>query len=428
MDEITRLKKEMKIIMLVCATVSAGLTLFFAECSITNSTQTSRLATIESLVTNRSFTIDTTKEFWPSRDIAMMNGHYYSPKPPLLAVIGAAAYKAYTHVRPISFKNKTETIIFFSVMIGFLPHLLLLMYFYMFLEIWVDDPVARAWAFACISLGYLGTGYAATMNNHTPTAAFILAAFYHAYTIRSGRSGAFWHYLLVGFFSSLAGMIDIPSSVFMAALFVYLVTYNPVKTMLFFVPAALPCVVFTALVDKSISGTIMPLQSISKAFKFEGSYWKRPDGIDALDESKLLYAFNILFGHHGFFIMTPILLFGFNEAVKCFRRKDFYWREAALVLGPTLILIVFYIFYTKNYGGYNVGFRWLIPAMPPLILFTARWLNKTPPTRWMIVFVFMLLISGLNMIDALQYAWKEPSRWANLVYTIQPLSQPVYWH
>ena len=48
----------------------------------------------------------------------------------------------------------------------------------------------------------------------------------------------------------------------------------------------------------------------SCGYRFEGSYWNNPIGIDRADEPKLLYAFNLLVGHTGILSLTPVLLLG----------------------------------------------------------------------------------------------------------------------
>jgi MFS family permease len=413
--------------MLVCAVASAGLVFLFAEQHISNSTQTSRLATIEALVTQRTFSIDVTKESWQSRDIAMVNGHYYSPKSPLLSYFAANVYRHYARHTGATFVDKSATIYFFSLLIGFLPHVFLLIYLFLFLEIWIDDMSARTWAYSSVCFGYLGFGYATTINNVTPTAALLLAALYHAYRVRSGISQRGWHFFLSGVYASVAASFDPPSSIYVLALFLYLSTHKPFKSIFLFALGALPCLLFAAHLNHVISGSYMPLQSMRAAFHFKGSYWMQPVGIDALWEPKWLYAFNVLFGHHGVFAMTPILIFGVIYGFSSLLRRDAYWRETLLILGAACVQITFYIFYTKNYGGHNVGFRWLMPIMPPLLLLTARWLASNVSRGKRVVFFFALIVSTLNALDALDNAWKESSRWAQIVYRVVPLSNPVYF-
>src|SRR5690606_4348403 len=43
-------------------------------------------------------------------------------------------------------------------------------------------------------------------------------------------------------------------------------------------------------------------------YDYPGSYWLEPGGMDALDERKHIYLMHLLIGHHGFFLLTPILL------------------------------------------------------------------------------------------------------------------------
>ena len=59
--------------------------------SLWNANVRSRLATVQSLVERGTFRIDES-EFRDTIDKVQVNGHFYSDKPPLLAVMGAASY------------------------------------------------------------------------------------------------------------------------------------------------------------------------------------------------------------------------------------------------------------------------------------------------------------------------------------------------
>ena len=89
----------------------------------------------------------------------------------------------------------------------------------------------------------------------------------------------------------------------------------------------------------------MYLQFGKDAYRYPGSYWNNPTGYDLLNlspEPRLTYLFNITFGHHGFFSLTPIFLvsgYGLMTAMLSKRRSA----AAVITAISTLLMFVFYV-------------------------------------------------------------------------------------
>ena len=67
------------------------------HCAPTTWNDESRMATVQSLVESGSFVIDQT-DFARTGDKVFINGHFYSDKPPMPAVLGAAVYLPLYHL------------------------------------------------------------------------------------------------------------------------------------------------------------------------------------------------------------------------------------------------------------------------------------------------------------------------------------------
>jgi hypothetical protein len=99
--------------------------------------------------------------------------------------------------------------------------------------------------------------------------------------------------------------------------------------------------------------------------------------------------------------------------VKNLFRRATHRREAILVTTITLILIAFYTYWTRNYGGWSVGFRWLIPVMPPLVLFLGVWVDGITLRPWKLgILAALFSVSAFSTQDAVSGPFQF-SRWHN---------------
>src|SRR5207245_3477275 len=87
------------------------------------------------------------------------------------------------------------------------------------------------------------------------------------------------------------------------------------RTLAWFVAAALVPVVAFLLTNYVALGELSPAYEKFGGpwYEYEGSHWKVSPGtvktgIDFAHEPKTVYAFHLLFGHHGLFSLTPVFL------------------------------------------------------------------------------------------------------------------------
>jgi hypothetical protein len=259
--------------------------------------------------------------------------------------------------------------------------------------------IIGAMAAACFA--YLGVGYATHINNHSIGAALGVVGLYFAVRIRRGADARLFHYPVAGLCLGILPAIDLPSFAITGLVTLYLLAHDWRRTLVFFVPALLPGIVSHLLIAEAVSGSFKPFQINSELKDFPGNYFKSPGGIDALREPKHIYAFHVLLGHHGLFSMTPLLCFGLWELGRSLWRRV-RLAESLVVTGVVVSMLGFYIFRTRNYGGWCVGMRWLVPLMPLLLLYFGHWLDRARLRGWLWGVVLLAFsVSAFHVQDAL---------------------------
>lgn len=147
-------------------------------------------------------------------------------------------------------------------------------------------------------------------------------------------------------------------------------------------------------------------------YEYEGSYWSsgKKSGVDRGEPSRMIYAFHVLFGHHGIFSLTPmwILSLGGLALTLCGMRRTM----PALAVVTIFLSVVCLIFYIglrpeqdRNYGGVCSGLRWLFWLIPLwlicMIPAVDRMANSRPGRT---IALALLLISVFSAI----YPWNNP--------------------
>ncbi len=378
----------------------------------------SRLATVDALVHGGTFAIDKSV-FGNTIDKVRLNGHFYSMKPPMPSVIGAGVYWIYNRVTGRSFENYLgRTCWFMGFVMGVVPYIIFLLYFFWLLQLWFKDPYVIIWVFSAVCFGYLGTGYATNLNNHNLSATVLVMAFTHAYRLRKGMGSPVWEWILCGFLAGLLPTFDHPSLFFSLALFVYLLVYDSRNIWRFFVGAALVPIIIHFWINIAFSGAWLPLEVRHDLRVYPGSFWLTPSRNDALHEPKLIYLFHLLLGHHGLFSMTPLFVLSLGGLWRHIRKHDFKYAESMLVGITLMASLVFYVFATSNYGGMCVGLRWMIPLMPLLFLFSGDWLVwRSARLKW-VLFIGLFLIGFFNSMDALRNPYVD-SRWDQWIHSLR---------
>ncbi|APW63756.1 hypothetical protein [Paludisphaera borealis] len=186
-----------------------------------------------------------------------------------------------------------------------------------------------AWFFSLTAAAF-GTyllPFTQTLNNHTLAAFSAFFALYQFLRIWDEHEVSAWRFATVGFLAGFAATNELPAAAFVALLGGLLVFRFPAKTLAWFLPfAAIPILALMTSQYAAFGKFALAYEEFgTEAYLFEGSLWKTPLELDALNvpwldpeeaarrgivgESYGLYLFHMTFGHHGFWSLTPIFLF-----------------------------------------------------------------------------------------------------------------------
>lgn len=404
--------------------LASGFVIFKTPRETNSSTNVmSRWATVEAVADHHTYVIDRTK-YTGTIDKVKVGDHFLSSKPPVLSTVVAGVYWVYRSITGDTLGSRGSWAAWVcKIATIFVMYVLLLVYFYRFALLLLGRADAVLCSLAAIGFANIGAGYATTLNNHTPAAFLGLASFYYAYRVRHRLEASQTHWWLSGLLAGALVVVDLPSAALSASLFFYLLLHDWRRTLTRFVPAALPFIVWHLATSWVTTGSLVPVYMRAELYRYEGSYWLNPRGLDALREPMWLYAFHLFLGHHGLFAMTPVFFLSALALVSALRPGREFFHEAVVVMAASLVFLGFYVTRTHNYGGLCIGVRWFVAHMPLLFLFFGVWLQqrRLTPRLWMLL-LGLFLVSQFNAVDALDGPWREGAwhRWWRNTFQASP--------
>lgn len=395
-----------------------------------NANTGSRYATVEALVDHGTFAINRSV-YRNTIDKVKIGKDYVSSKPPVLPTYAAGVYWVYQQLTGKTIKlHEGDVLRAVGLFTGWLSHLVMLLFFWRLAQLLLQRDLARLVALSGCAFAQLSVAYSTTLNNHSAAAACALGAFYFAFRLTAdGSNGSAWkrRYVACGLFAGFLPTLDLPALALSAAIAAYLLHHNWRRTLTWFAPVALAPIGLHIWLTAAATGSVIPIYLRRDLYEFAGSYWGgQRGGIDALREPKALYAFNMLLGHHGLFSMTPLFVYALIALVSTLRRRTEPLFKVSLVLASALlVMLLFYVFRTRNYGGWCVGMRWLVVIMPLLMLYFGLWFDRalslgqvlTRSFRGRMVsasVVIAFAVSSFHVQDGLSAPYQF-SRWHNFL-------------
>lgn len=331
------------------------------EFTIGNANISSRLATIQSLVEYRSFIIDNSN-FIETIDKYFYRGHFYSDKPPVLALYGSFFYGILRNVFGLSLSDRTDiTYYILTLIVIAITSCLGLVYLSKIFDYLEIEP---NWSNLVVFLTGVGTlilPYSLVFNNHTVSGALLLFSLFSFWKIDK----SIIHPRLAGFFLSLAGSIDITFFLFIPLAYIILWGKN-LKIQTAFIFSCLPMIIIYLWLNYYTSGSLIPAAANKTLWDYPGSVFNENNlsglaGSGSISEL-INYAFNLLIGSKGLFSYTPILgfsIFGLIKVIFGNRSKRHY----LFIAIAALIFVFIYILRSNNYSGSSYGIRWFASLM-----------------------------------------------------------------
>lgn len=384
-------------------------------------TVTSRLATVYALTHHKTFYIGDYPGVPPNpfepRTIDKVKGKQgiISSKPPVLSLIMAGEYLI---LRKCGFSlDNSEHLK--GIVRSYILTLIIPLYATSLIVAWIflkelqTSNIVRIVTLILLSFGTHWSAFSNHFNNHLPGGAFLLFYLYCVWRLIEDKN-IITYGLLGGIFGSLVYTVDLPLTIFVAGGFLYLLWYKGFKKSIWVPIGALPVLLIHFSIMFHITGSILPVQLSNKPFLFESSYWRHPVGIDALHHPKWLYAFNITIGPKGIFLLYPSLsIFLLNFIPRIWKSYSSQVKVLLLIVGICfLILNVYYILSTNNYGGMSYGFRWHAGSMPILVISTVPFLEKYKNSKFLwVCWIILFAISAYSSFECRQNPWTVDKEW-----------------
>ena len=260
------------------------------------------------------------------------------------------------------------------IILNIIPFALFLVFFARALDRYAANDWAWLLALVVAAFGTFLLPYTQTLNNHTIGAFCAFFSLYHFLRILDEGLHSGWRFAAAGFFAGLTAASELPALAFPALLFPMLLVRHPLRTLLFFLPAALiPMAAFVGLQFLEFGEFFLPYESFgSDTYMFEGSIWQTPLELDAFNktpEPYWVYLLHITFGHHGIFSLTPIFLFSIWGGMKLLGGGRWLTAFAALTFLVVAGLGGYFLYDPSAWlaGGRLHPYVWSLATIPALL-------------------------------------------------------------
>jgi hypothetical protein len=372
-----------------------------------------------------------------SEDIAYRDGHYYAAKSPGLAVISLPLYEAYraagavpaeapTSSGPPGAHLTTDRAIWMVNLVSIAAFLVLLLLVRSIANAYF--PGTGTVVALMLGLGSMLLPFSTQFFSHVLSATLAFAAFALLSKWRTRLLGA----AAAGLLAGLAVFTEMPLLVVGLGLGVYAIAARPrLRSALGygagFLVGLVPLALFNAWafgspLDSGYSYTVKTLGASGHALVgangqgFYGFSYPRP-----------LVALVLLFSQHGLFVLTPLALVAVLALPRLARHG--FRREALLIGGLGIALLLYNSAYFTPFGGHSPGPRLLIPLLPFLSLPLAAALRAGPRIRR--VTIAAAAFSAFWMIAAtlaqpLVDPTALPTVWIGRVLSASDLSSSVF--
>jgi hypothetical protein len=391
----------------------------------------SRLATVESLIDRQTWAIDDSvfvrvpprqdgraTPYWRDDFLGMkfgtldklwINGHFYSDKSPVPALLLAGEYLVWRTATGCCAADRLDSfckwLTFGSSGLAYA------------LAVWcifrLGGPLRLALPLrlgltASFAVCTVALAYARYVNNHILLLAATAALLVELVHLSQGAQTA-GRLLRIGAFAGLAYTIDLgagPVLLLGAAGFVVWTCRRAPKIALF-TAAALPFLVLHHALNYSIGGTLKPANAVAQHFEWPGCPFSDQTLTGTWNHANVWqfagYALELLVGKKGFLLCNLPLLLSLPAAWVLLRRRE--GRALALLCvawsGGVWLL---YAAGSTNAAGVCCSIRWFLPLLAPGWYLLAVYLRDHPRQRG--VFVVLCVWGGvLGMLAARGGAW-----------------------
>jgi hypothetical protein len=370
----------------------------------------SRVATAKVLVEQGTFSVDVVPSIFGNVDKVLINGRFYSDKPPGLALLAAGIYYPLYHMGlrlgPAGHSVAYALITF--LLIGG-STLACLVAFDRALQIVGLDESGRVLMTAGLAFATLMLTWSTTLNNHSFAGAWIFVAFYLLLKARNEKGKKLLiTSLRAGAAVGLAASADTACLLFVAGFGLYIILRKALRQGLIpYLSAACLTILPGTIISRIIVGDFRPALVHPEFFHYPGSYWNNgPEQLSGVAINHpgfaFRYALTCLAGPNGFLIYNPLLLIALFCAVRLVAAGRPFWKEALLVFGLSSAFMGYFFLTSSNYGGGSYSIRWFVTLIPLLWFFAFPFFsNWTPAKKWSYIALcsFSFVVGCVGLLD-----------------------------
>jgi hypothetical protein len=324
-------------------------------------------------------------------DKLYIDGHYYSDKSPVPALLMAGVYQAIQWATGLTARDRPDQFCYWmNLLSSGLAYVLAVGCIYQMGRRLGLAPRLRTLLTVSFALCTVAPTYSEHVNNHIlllgVMSALMLTLAGLTQDVSAG-GGLHSQAILIGMLAGLGYTIDLGVGPVLLVTTFALVVWRrrkPVPIILFAL-ATLPWLALHHGVNYEVGGTLAPANSVARYFQWPGcpfnaenmtGTWKHPNV-----SHFLLYAADLLFGKRGFvghnlplFLALPALIFLLARRV---RERPEVLYVAGLCGGVWLL----YAATSNNLSGVCCSVRWLVPLLAPLYYLLALALRERPNCR-----------------------------------------------
>ena len=381
------LKRKVRVLKTAGCLFILGFALLYSHVEVGMSgNESGRFASIQAIAEQGVYHIE--KCNFRTVDRAVRNNHVYYDKLPFLSYCLAGVYAPLHKGFGINFVDNYHLSIY-------LLNFLLGAGVNIFLFLWLFDllrsvkkgslPLKFVLAFGCVVSSWI-ISYSTMLNNHTPAALGVLGTF--VALMRYRRKAAWGAALLAGSAAGITGLLELPCGFFFGMAAVAGIFFNAPAGKRFAhtalaAGAGVLCILIGAALNFYSYGTLLPLYMAGSGGKGTFSPSMHPD--------LLYYCYHALIGDRGIFLYTPFLLPGVWYWVSSFKKLSSVQKISGCACGA---FILFYLFFTNEFGGQSYGLRYFIPVIPLLWFWGSKFFLELPQNKWKAPLLALLLIWG----------------------------------
>ncbi len=395
----------------------------------------SRYMTIEGLVERGTLAIDASPLLAGSGspDVVRFGRHLYSDKPPVLPAMGAGVYAILVPLG-IRFSGSAAQFVLANLVlvisiVGVASALTLVWLRQLLQTIPIDRRLADLLTLG-FGFGSLLFTYGVTFNNHSVAAALLTGCFALAILENPDGKRVKFTRALAGFLAGLAATIDLPPGALLLAGIAAWQTVKFRKLPLPFLAGALPPLLLHCLLQSAVTGSPLPAEMYPKAFEYPGSYWMTAAGAWKETVPRWQFGLEFLFGHQGWFTITPVLFFlPVGLAFVLARRTDPLWPAAALIAGMVLVLVVYYVWGVRrtDFAGQSFGTRHMLAITPLCFFFAIVGLQRLHRRAVTIVFLALIAAGGIYAVSGANDPWSRVEKRAQTNTAVRMLQKLVIY-